>query len=105
MVLQGIAWTRMVHEYGKHDTFANALHKTFSGQHRCSLCKKIAEAKSREQKTTISLQTDKSLKASLCSQWFELDFLFGSKIIYFQTITLNYRSIIQEPPEPYPQAV
>ncbi len=105
LVLQGVAWTGMVQEYSKNDTLANALQKTFSGKYRCSLCQKIAEAKNKEQKSTASFKIKKSLKASLLSHFYELLFLFGKKTEYPWVISLDYRSIIQEPPTPYPRAL
>jgi hypothetical protein len=105
LVLQGVAWTGMVQEYSKHDSFTNALQKTLSGKYRCSLCKKIAEAKHNEQKTAASFKIEKSLKAALLTQGCELLSLFGKKTQYPHVIALDYRSIIQEPPAPYPRAL
>ena len=105
IVLQGVAWTGMVQEYSKNDTLANALQKTFSGKYRCSLCKKIAKETQKEKTTTGVLKTEKSLKAALSVATSETFFTFAKKISYPQIITLDYRSIIQEPPTPYPRAV
>jgi hypothetical protein len=48
MVLQSLAWTRMLVSYSQSGDFAGAVSKTFSGQYPCSLCKKIERAKSNE---------------------------------------------------------
>lgn len=43
-VLQGFAWTTMVHDFARQDSLGTALEKTLSGQHPCGLCKEIAKA-------------------------------------------------------------
>jgi hypothetical protein len=52
--LQGIAWTGMVIRYAAESNLADAVQKTFDGQHPCPMCKAIqkgkAEDKSRDQK-------------------------------------------------------
>ncbi len=103
MVLQGVAWTGMVQEYSKTETLASALQKTFSGKYRCSLCQKIAEEKQKEQKTSGISNTEKSLKAARLTEIDTIYFLFSKKNPYPPMIALDYRSIIQEPPTPYPR--
>ncbi len=49
MVLQSLAWTRMLVSYSQGGQFALAVSKTFDGRHPCALCKKIEKAKSGEQ--------------------------------------------------------
>ena len=105
MVLQGVAWTGMVQEYSKNDTFVSAVQKTFSGKYRCSLCKKIAAETQKEKTTTGVLKTAKSLKAALSAAASQASSKFSKKNPYPQIIALDYRSIIQEPPTPYPRAV
>jgi hypothetical protein len=43
--LQSVAWTRMLAENLRTSSFADAVVRTFDGQHPCSLCKVIANAK------------------------------------------------------------
>jgi hypothetical protein len=40
-LVQSAAWTGMFIKYVKHDTVAEALSKTFDGQHPCRLCKAV----------------------------------------------------------------
>ncbi len=46
--LQSVAWTRMLAENLRTASFADAVMRTFDGQHPCSLCKVIASAKKSE---------------------------------------------------------
>ncbi|MFZ4116176.1 MAG: hypothetical protein ACOYK6_05570 [Chthoniobacterales bacterium] len=104
LVLQGVAWTGMVQEYSKTETLTSALQKTFSGKYRCSLCKKIAEEKQKEQKTSGISNAEKSLKASLLATADTACFLFSTKNPYPPITALDYKSMIQEPPTPYPRS-
>ena len=40
-LLQTVAWVGMAVQFSKSDTLANAISKTFDGQHPCSLCKVV----------------------------------------------------------------
>lgn len=48
MILQSLAWTRMLVCYSQSENIVSAVAKTFDGQHPCSLCKKIEQAKNTE---------------------------------------------------------
>jgi hypothetical protein len=48
--LQSVAWTRMHAENLRTASFADAVSRTFDGQHPCSLCKVIASAKKSEKR-------------------------------------------------------
>jgi hypothetical protein len=49
--LQTVAWSTMLANNLRHDSFAQALGKTFDGDHPCCLCKAIATAKNAEKKS------------------------------------------------------
>jgi len=49
--LQTVAWTKMLASNLRHDSFAEAIGKTFDGDHPCCLCKAIAAAKKSEKKS------------------------------------------------------
>jgi hypothetical protein len=55
--LQSIAWTTMVIEYSKDAPFAEALAKTFDGQHPCSLCHAVQTGKKSEHKNNVRTVT------------------------------------------------
>lgn len=49
--LQTVAWTTMLATHLRHDSLAEAVNKTFDGQHPCCLCRAIAAAKQSEKKS------------------------------------------------------
>ena len=49
--LQTVAWTKMLATNLRHDSFAEAVGKTFDGDHPCCLCKAIAAAKKSEKQS------------------------------------------------------
>lgn len=61
MVLQSLAWTRMLVSYSHDGQLIEAVAKTFDGQHPCSLCKTIEQGKSSEkQAPTMDLESKAS---------------------------------------------
>ena len=58
-LLQGVAWTTMVHDFSKSGSLSQAVEKTFDGKHLCPLCKKIAKARTAEQKSPASVKAEK----------------------------------------------
>ena len=49
LVLQSVAWTRMLAENSAQDPLAVAVAKTFDGQHPCPMCLEIREGRQKEQ--------------------------------------------------------
>jgi hypothetical protein len=58
MALQSFAWTRMLISYSQQGQFAEAMAKTFDGKHPCSLCKEIAQEKSKEKSSDRAVSVD-----------------------------------------------
>lgn len=56
--LQSVAWVGMVMKYSRDATIAEAVSKTFDGQHPCKLCKFVQQGKATEKKQ----DTQKPLK-------------------------------------------
>ena len=48
-LLQSVAWTRMIIERTRADSFATAVQTTLDGAHPCDLCKRITAGKQNEQ--------------------------------------------------------
>lgn len=48
MVLQSVAWTRMLIANSRTDTLPTALVKTFDGKHPCKMCHQIREGREEE---------------------------------------------------------
>ncbi len=60
-VVQSIAWTGMLVNYSRSASFAEAMEKTFDGQHPCSLCKIVQKGQQAEkdaQSNTVLKQLD-----------------------------------------------
>lgn len=51
--LQSVAWVGMVISYSHTSTLAEAVQKTFDGQHPCKLCKFVSEGKKSERKQNV----------------------------------------------------
>ncbi|MDB6123448.1 MAG: hypothetical protein JWQ71_2441 [Pedosphaera sp.] len=51
MLLQSVAWAKMLSDNTRTESFQAALEKTFDGKHPCALCKQIAKGKQSDQKT------------------------------------------------------
>jgi hypothetical protein len=58
-VLQSIAWMGMLVTYSQQLPLAEAMVKTFDGNHPCPLCKEIARGKHSERKAESSGQIHK----------------------------------------------
>lgn len=60
-LLQSVAWTRMLIERTRAESFATAIQTTLDGEHPCDLCKRIAEGKQNErqpEKSPLSVKVD-----------------------------------------------
>jgi len=57
--LQTIAWTNMLAGNLKAVTIAEAVTKTFDGEHPCRLCKAISSGKKEEQRSELPFQIKK----------------------------------------------
>ena len=59
LVLQSVAWTRMVIAYSRDASLAEAVGKTFDGKHPCSMCLKIQEGRRQEKRTPPLVKWEK----------------------------------------------
>lgn len=81
-VLQGVAWGRMIQSYSSQGSFSSAVEKTFDGKHRCSLCKKIEQAKQQEKKNAFVNETFKK-KEGILEQPFSFSKIFPVSFQFF----------------------
>jgi hypothetical protein len=61
VLLQSVAWTRMIIERTHTDSFATAVQTTLDGEHPCDLCKRISEGKQNEKqpdKSPLNVKVD-----------------------------------------------
>ncbi len=59
VVLQSVAWTRMVLENARHEELRTAVSQTFDGEHPCALCKSIEKGRQEEKKQEAPLVVTK----------------------------------------------
>lgn len=81
-IMQSIAWANMIRTYSSEGSFESAVEKTFSGKHRCSLCKKIEQAKQKEKKNSFVTESFKKKegileKLSLSPKFFPKNFNYA----------------------------
>ena len=50
MLLQTVAWSRMVVDYSQRASLGQAVAETFDGEHPCEMCRKIQKASQTEKK-------------------------------------------------------
>ena len=58
-MLQGVAWSTMVKDFSHTGSLTQAVEKTFDGKHPCAMCKKIASARTSEEKAPVTVKVDK----------------------------------------------
>lgn len=109
MVLQTIAWGKMLVDYSKNASLATAISDTFDGEHPCPMCKKIATGKQQEKRENQNApDSGKSVKAPdlLCSACPGRAPPPRSAFFAFTPFTPRCASQIDEPPPtPPPLAV
>jgi hypothetical protein len=66
-VLQTVAWAQMLRDYSENATVAEALEKTFGGDAPCAMCKKITEARQKEEKAPATLKVEKKAEVFLAT--------------------------------------
>jgi hypothetical protein len=100
--LQSVAWTRMLAENLRTTSFADAVSRTFDGQHPCSLCKVIANAKKSAKPAEFSQPLTK-LEFPLATQTFFLVVSGRSELV--PTGHEFVESLLHQPPTPPPRAI
>jgi hypothetical protein len=98
--LQSVAWTRMLAENLRTASFADAVSRTFDGQHPCSICKVIANAKRSTKQVEFSQPLTK-LEFPLTTQSLLLVAPTRSQLV--RTATEFVKSLSQQPPTPPPR--
>lgn len=66
-VLQGVAWANMLRDNARTGSLSTAVEKTFDGKHPCPMCKKIAKARTAEQKAPATVKVEKKAEVYVTS--------------------------------------
>lgn len=66
-MLQGVAWASMVKDFSKTGSLTEAVSKTFDGKHPCPMCKKIASARTGQEKAPVTVKAEKKAEVFVAS--------------------------------------
>lgn len=53
VLMQTVAWSRMLVDFSSESSFKEAVVKTFDGEHPCEMCKVVKKTKSEEEKKSV----------------------------------------------------
>jgi len=104
-LLQSVAWVSMVVRYSQNDSLKVALVKTFDGQHPCSLCKVIEQARGEERRSSDTLST-----VPVHYDWIydrpEDVYTFGSRFSpSIDVVQMHLLGLTEPPPTPPPRFI
>lgn len=100
MLLQTVAWTTMLANNLRTDSFSEAVTKTFDGQHPCPLCKAISAGKKSE-KRSAALSTVLKMEFPPVSERFV--FISPPPVSAFSPAGLFAAALSAKPPVPPPR--
>jgi hypothetical protein len=102
-VLQGVAWATMVKDFSRTDSITQAVGKTFDGKHPCTMCKKIASARTSEEKAPLTVKIDKKAEVFLKSTGTELPLPVSRPYIFGSAPFVSIPEQYFAPPVPVPR--
>lgn len=100
--LQLVAWTGMIVTYSRDASVAEAVSKTFDGEHPCKLCLAIKEGRAQEKKQEQQ-QTKPSSKLDLGLVWQPFRFDFSLPRAWRPLREVTAASRVDPPPKPRPK--
>ena len=107
LVLQSVAWTRMLVDFSRQDSFTTAVAKTFDGEHLCPImCRKIQagrQAEEQQQKNTPLLKHEKMPDLILDHRQLLLTFVSNGVRDEVPTVPRLRADFIETPPVPPPR--
>lgn len=102
MLLQSVAWTRMIVERSREASLVEAVETTFDGEHPCAMCKRIAERKQEEKQPAKAPVT---AKIDLMMEKRVIALLPPCERSEFSLQTQEGESRTERPPLPPPRTV
>lgn len=103
-VLQTVAWTKMMVDYSRGASVAEAVAKTFDGEHPCSLCKKISKVRQGEQKSPLVILQAKKEGPFLAVQTVRLAEPSSIPVGQLSPVIPAYPETHFRPPSPVPKS-
>ena len=104
-LLQTVAWTTMVNEFSRTGSLSMAVEKTFDGRHPCPLCKKIAKARSTEEKTPATVKAEKKAEVFVAASGSEVPAPICLPLVYGPPLFVFHPERSDAPPVPVPISV
>lgn len=107
LVLQSVAWTRMLVDFSRQDSFTTAVAKTFDGEHLCPMCRKIQAGRQQEeqqQENTPLLKHEKMPDLMLDYRQLLLTFIPTEAQDVVPTVPRLRADFIETPPVPPPRS-
>ena len=101
-ILQGVAWATMVKDFSKSGSLTEAVGKTFDGKHPCPMCKKIASARTSEEKAPLTVKIEKKAEVFLKSPVSELPLPLSRPFVYGSAPFVLMPELCFAPPVPVP---
>lgn len=65
VLVQTVAWSRMLVDFSKESSFKEAVSKTFDGEHPCDMCKAVKKTKSEEEKKAPLLKAEVKMEIAI----------------------------------------
>jgi hypothetical protein len=107
VVLQSLAWARMIGQYSKDGSLASAIYKTFDGRHPCPLCLAIQEGRQQEQREQTNLPWVKLGEApdALCEHPpTPISLPLMAHLFLIPFVPQGHPDFLEAPPKPPPRA-
>lgn len=101
-LLQGVAWVTMVHDFSRTGSLSQAVGKTFDGHHPCPLCKKIAMARTSQEKAPVTMKVDKKAEVFITVLGSELPLPVSRSVAYGAAPFVAMPERFFAPPVPVP---
>ena len=102
-LLQCGAWVNMVHDFSKTGSISQAVSKTFDGHHLCPLCKKLARARSAEEKAPLTLKVEKKAEAFIVQSNSEVPVPSCREFVFAPFREPPLPEVFSAPPVPVPR--
>lgn len=103
-MLQGVAWAGMVKDFSRTGSLTEAVGKTFDGKHPCAMCKKIASARTHEEKAPVTVKADKKAEVFVKAPGSELPLPDSRPFVHGPVPFVSIPELCFAPPVPVPIA-
>jgi hypothetical protein len=104
MVLQSVAWTRMLIVNAQSETLTVAVGKTFDGKHPCKMCHQIRDGREQERHASAVVSHDHGPRMWLAVSVVSLDPAIPRDQAIEVWASRSPADFVGSPPEPPPRA-